>query len=288
MPDSFDDFGPRSHEPVYQVPAAQRHPTSVNSNQQFPEMATSYGAYRPQYQPQQLGMRGSPGLPPIRDIDQGFGKYGFDNGYMGSTNGFLPSYNQAVPPNTQYGGPYTGRRPSESIYESKHMSQPHPPANRPYPSIKSESHYPSQSSYDAYNARAPYGYPYTPTELQPPGAMYPTGSEAGDSRNRRRRGNLPKQVTDILRAWFQDHLDHPYPTEEEKQMFIQQTGLTMNQVSCVKLLIHFQSADLCLTDQQLVHQRSEATPACYAARSRSARSRTRLGVSTTSTIGDPE
>lgn len=288
MPDSFDDFGPRNHEPIYQVPVAQRHPTTVNNNQQFPEMATSYGTYRPQYQPQQLGMRGSPGLPPIRDIDQGFGKYGFDNGYMGSSNGFLPTYNQNLAANTQYGTTYIGRRPSDTIYESKHMNQTHPPSNRPYPPIKSESHYQSQPPYDPYTVRGSYSYPYPPTELHPSGAMYSTGSEAGDSRNRRRRGNLPKQVTDILRAWFQDHLDHPYPTEEEKQMFIQQTGLTMNQVSCVKWLLRFQSADLCLTDQQLVYQRSEATLACYATRSRSARSRTRLGVSATSTIGDPE
>ncbi|OOO09831.1 Homeobox KN domain [Aspergillus oryzae] len=52
-----------------------------------------------------------------------------------------------------------------------------------------------------------------------------------DSKNKRRRGNLPKPVTDILRAWFHEHLDHPYPSEEDKQMFMTRTGLTISQIS---------------------------------------------------------
>lgn len=48
---------------------------------------------------------------------------------------------------------------------------------------------------------------------------------------KRRRGNLPKPVTDLLRGWLNDHLNHPYPTEEEKQMLMAQTGLTIHQVS---------------------------------------------------------
>ncbi|PGH05246.1 hypothetical protein AJ79_06857 [Helicocarpus griseus UAMH5409] len=52
-----------------------------------------------------------------------------------------------------------------------------------------------------------------------------------DSKNKKRRGNLPKSVTDVLRAWFHEHLDHPYPSEEDKQMFISRTGLTISQIS---------------------------------------------------------
>lgn len=47
---------------------------------------------------------------------------------------------------------------------------------------------------------------------------------------KRRRGNLPKHVTDLLRGWLNDHLHHPYPTEDEKQMLMAQTGLNINQV----------------------------------------------------------
>ncbi|KAI4273856.1 MAG: hypothetical protein LQ337_004347 [Flavoplaca oasis] len=55
--------------------------------------------------------------------------------------------------------------------------------------------------------------------------------EVGDNRNKKRRGNLPKQTTDVLRAWLHDHLDHAYPSEEQKQHLIRETGLTDKQVS---------------------------------------------------------
>lgn len=48
---------------------------------------------------------------------------------------------------------------------------------------------------------------------------------------KKRRGNLPRDVTDFLKQWFEEHLAHPYPTEEEKQMLCRRTGLAMTQVS---------------------------------------------------------
>ncbi len=51
----------------------------------------------------------------------------------------------------------------------------------------------------------------------------------GDGKQRKRRGNLPKETTDKLRAWFVAHLHHPYPTEDEKQDLIRQTGLQMSE-----------------------------------------------------------
>lgn len=50
----------------------------------------------------------------------------------------------------------------------------------------------------------------------------------GDAKQRKRRGNLPKETTDKLRAWFVAHLHHPYPTEDEKQDLMRQTGLQMS------------------------------------------------------------
>lgn len=50
----------------------------------------------------------------------------------------------------------------------------------------------------------------------------------GDNKQRKRRGNLPKETTDKLRAWFVAHLHHPYPTEDEKQDLMRQTGLQMS------------------------------------------------------------
>lgn len=63
------------------------------------------------------------------------------------------------------------------------------------------------------------------------------------SMGRRRRGNLPKHVTDVLRTWFHEHLDHPYPTDEDKQMLIAKTQLTMSQVSLLLVLSSHMTKD---------------------------------------------
>ncbi|KAM0562584.1 hypothetical protein ACHAPJ_002274 [Fusarium lateritium] len=79
--------------------------------------------------------------------------------------------------------------------------------------------------------------PFTPGAYNTPyqdfvrfGEMGPA-SLSGDNKQRKRRGNLPKETTDKLRAWFVAHLQHPYPTEDEKQDLMRQTGLQMNQIS---------------------------------------------------------
>lgn len=63
-----------------------------------------------------------------------------------------------------------------------------------------------------------------PQRYTPPEQQQPTG-------DKRRRGNLPKSVTSILREWLNDHISHPYPSEYEKSLLLQQTGLTMSQLS---------------------------------------------------------
>ncbi|KZP19276.1 hypothetical protein FIBSPDRAFT_1045637 [Athelia psychrophila] len=47
----------------------------------------------------------------------------------------------------------------------------------------------------------------------------------------RKRGKLPKETTDYLKAWLHRHSDHPYPSEEEKKQLCMATGLSMSQVS---------------------------------------------------------
>ncbi|KIY47714.1 hypothetical protein FISHEDRAFT_14603, partial [Fistulina hepatica ATCC 64428] len=46
-----------------------------------------------------------------------------------------------------------------------------------------------------------------------------------------KRGKLPKETTDFLKAWLHRHSDHPYPSEEEKKQLCHATGLSMSQVS---------------------------------------------------------
>lgn len=91
-------------------------------------------------------------------------------------------------------------------------------------------------SYDQY--RSPLGYDggYRSVDTSPYHMKYsqllsyPIMGYPSHANGRRRRGNLPKPITDILRLWLQEHLDHPYPSDEQKQVFIQRTGLTISQV----------------------------------------------------------
>ena len=48
---------------------------------------------------------------------------------------------------------------------------------------------------------------------------------------RKRRSNIPRDVTNILQEWFLDHRSHPFPTGDEKQMLCRRTGLQPTQVS---------------------------------------------------------
>ncbi|KAL1954943.1 hypothetical protein VTO42DRAFT_401 [Malbranchea cinnamomea] len=133
-------------------------------------------------------------------------------------------------------------------YEQKSIHEVRNSMNQPVHMVPSAStpvspltaHTPPQqlstanSQYGLYQqpfaAELDYPSPHTVKPHNSPNrsAMSDAGSE---SRQKKRRGNLPKPVTDILRAWFHEHLDHPYPSEEDKQMFMTRTGLTISQIS---------------------------------------------------------
>lgn len=49
--------------------------------------------------------------------------------------------------------------------------------------------------------------------------------------NRKRRGNLPKEATNVLKEWFAANRASPYPTEDQKMDLCRLTSLTLNQVS---------------------------------------------------------
>ena len=48
--------------------------------------------------------------------------------------------------------------------------------------------------------------------------------------NRKRRGNLPKEATNLLKDWFAANRTSPYPTEDQKMELCNRTGLSLNQV----------------------------------------------------------
>ena len=51
-----------------------------------------------------------------------------------------------------------------------------------------------------------------------------------NSRNRKRR-NLDPEAVHLLRSWFDNHTEHPYPSEAEKDDLSQRTGLSLSQIS---------------------------------------------------------
>ncbi|CBF86025.1 protein ahpA [Aspergillus nidulans FGSC A4] len=162
--------------------------------------------------------RPSPVLPPIRDLQS----------YPDRATGVYPDPRGLPPPPE-----ITARPVGPHGYPHAAPAVPGPLADR---------------NADAYRGVPPmhgqvrYHYPSMAYQSDPDHASVPSLSHApqsnfgilGDStdaRNRRRRGNLPKPVTEILKAWFHAHLDHPYPSEEDKQMLMSRTGLTINQIS---------------------------------------------------------
>lgn len=67
--------------------------------------------------------------------------------------------------------------------------------------------------------------------MPPPGYGWGfNGHHAANSMARKRRGNLPKEATKVLKDWFGQHHDSPYPTEDEKQELCRTTGLQISQV----------------------------------------------------------
>ncbi|KAI9248986.1 Homeodomain-like protein [Helicostylum pulchrum] len=75
----------------------------------------------------------------------------------------------------------------------------------------------------------------SPPQTPPPTLFTSCNSSVASScdepRQKKRRGNLPKSVTAILKQWLIDHCRHPYPTEEEKRSLRLKTNLTLNQIS---------------------------------------------------------
>ncbi|SMY22603.1 unnamed protein product [Zymoseptoria tritici ST99CH_1A5] len=47
----------------------------------------------------------------------------------------------------------------------------------------------------------------------------------------RKRSNLPKQSTEIMKTWFDQNIANPYPSEEQKAIFANATGINLTQVS---------------------------------------------------------
>lgn len=106
---------------------------------------------------------------------------------------------------------------------------PHTTLSYGYQQPRGQSYSGPSVSYSLSHERTPFSVGH---HAAYPGGVYGYGGldsgDVNDSKQRKRRGNLPKETTDKLRAWFIAHLQHPYPTEDEKQELMRQTNLQMS------------------------------------------------------------
>lgn len=168
---------------------------------------------------------------------------------------------------SEYGVDATSRASTQPSLQSISPTEP-APSYQPAPTYayaqpRGLSYSGPSTGHSATHNQAPFstihpsgfvGYPYP---IDP-------GDMGSDSKQRKRRGNLPKETTDTLRAWFREHLVHPYPSEEEKQRMMKATGLQMSEWFFFTVILWF-----CLLttvprpNLQLVHQRPSAAPPEY-------------------------
>ncbi|KAF8208592.1 hypothetical protein K438DRAFT_1573593 [Mycena galopus ATCC 62051] len=98
--------------------------------------------------------------------------------------------------------------------------------------IKSEWAFPASDYPLPPGAAGVQQYPMPPAPaLNSPNRSPQAPSSTLVDRPHRKRGKLPKETTDFLKAWLHRHSDHPYPSEEEKKQLCHATGLSMSQVS---------------------------------------------------------
>jgi hypothetical protein len=144
---------------------------------------------------------------------------------------------RSTPSSASTGSPNSPTSPSFTIgsYSSASTTVKSSPGTSPYSDRLSLPAVPGTTGREW---SAPLTIPVPPGDTTPSATQSASPTPAGDSPPAstpappaRRRGKLPKHVTETLRTWLLSHADHPYPTEEEKKMLCNVTSLTLSQVS---------------------------------------------------------
>lgn len=81
-------------------------------------------------------------------------------------------------------------------------------------------------SVSAYSDGSQQGEKDDPTYTQAEVSEYTPSTQ----QTKKKRPNLPSHAKSILSEWFQNHVDHPYPTQAEKQELSSKTGLSLQKV----------------------------------------------------------
>jgi hypothetical protein len=162
------------------------------------------------------------------------------------------THSRSPPPPSDFAGSHTAsiggiwnhhgppRQPGARVYPASPTTYNGHPAlefrHQPHQGYH-HTHYPSPiddghtSHYPGYVRNPPASvYPYAESPYQYAWAIPGSADYHGQ---RRRRGNLPREATNMMKKWFQEHIKSPYPSEEEKIQFCEATGLSMNQVCSI-------------------------------------------------------
>lgn len=113
--------------------------------------------------------------------------------------------------------------------------------------------YPPVARLDVPQGYSNAAYPYPHAFFVPSHYEYQNGKS-------RKRSNLPKQSTEIMKRWFDENMHNPYPSEEQKRHFAAVAGINLTQV---KPSYHHSPPTSGLTyrkGQQLVHQPQTPMP----------------------------
>lgn len=161
-------------------------------------------------------------------------------------------------------GSSRGGTTTASLSRRSTVSQGDPPSQHPHLSWYSTS-IPAPSSSATTSSRASPSWESSRSTKAPSGLSLPTSSTSSPTGHRyhpfardsslspdhhrlssmsansdyighaacvpRRRGKLPKDVTELLKGWLMEHSSHPYPNEDEKRRLCVATGLSISQVS---------------------------------------------------------
>ena len=94
--------------------------------------------------------------------------------------------------------------------------------------------YPPGARLDVPQAYGNAPYPYSHAFFVPSHYEYQNGKS-------RKRSNLPKQSTEIMKRWFDENMHNPYPSEEQKRHFAAVAGINLTQVRSDHYHLYFNS-----------------------------------------------
>ena len=232
--ENFDGMSAQSGDSTYAAHRHHRQNSSWTSPSQYTELVGPYGGQQRTPCPIQTSFpqpKLEPCLPSIHDLTYPPLSTPATYTYGSSAGPYGDHRNYAIKAEP----PYPVKVESQSYYDSSQSRYGHSyqQVNRPSAPPLDYGGYPSMYHYKSIAFPSPYPVEYIPSPTSPHHPVSPTVSNGGDclgAGGRKRRGNLPKGVTDYLKRWFMAHLEHPYPSEDEKQQFAHDTNLSIPQV----------------------------------------------------------